>query len=132
VTLWLTSVLSQRKASKNTRVFGTHRLLFRLDQAALYALLDLVVSFSRDIGITVSSSMSRSLTLRYLRNALGDSDEASTVSSSFPEGYHIHTKILQIIKKAIESLEFVRGLPSDTRALVLNSFIGAIKTTFSK
>jgi len=36
--------------------------------------------FSGDIGITTSSTMSRSLTLGYLLKALGDSSEASKVS----------------------------------------------------
>ncbi|PVH80968.1 MFS general substrate transporter [Cadophora sp. DSE1049] len=102
--------LGVSESSLTVALFGT---VAKQDQAALYALFDLVVAFSGDIGLTVSSSMTRGLTYQYLRNALGYSDEAST-----------------IIRKSTASLDYVCGLLSDTRTLVLNSFIYAIQKTF--
>ncbi|KAH6662141.1 major facilitator superfamily domain-containing protein [Halenospora varia] len=98
------------ESSSTVALFGT---VEKSDQAALYALFDLVVAFSGDIGITISSTMTRSLTLSYLREALEDSSEAS-----------------EIIKGAIESLDNIRKLPSKTQILVIDSFVHAIQNTF--
>ncbi|KAE9374178.1 MFS general substrate transporter [Stipitochalara longipes BDJ] len=100
-------------ASESSAIVALLAIVDKSDQAALYALFDLVGLFSGDFGITASSTMSRSLTLGYLRKALGDSSEA-----------------LKIIKGARESLDYIRTLPLHTRTLVINSFVHAIRDTF--
>ncbi|KAN0106773.1 MFS general substrate transporter [Hyaloscypha variabilis] len=101
-------------SSESSSIVALLATVDKSDQAALYALFDLVGLFSGNLGITASSTMSRSLTLAYLRKALGDSNETS-----------------KIIKGARESLDYIRTLPSPTRTLVVDSFLHAIQSTFA-
>ncbi|KAH7377959.1 major facilitator superfamily domain-containing protein [Cadophora sp. MPI-SDFR-AT-0126] len=85
----------------------------KADQSQLYAFFSLTIAIAGDLGIAVSLALTRAFIKWRLSSTLGDSETTD-----------------ELIRKSLDSLDYVRSLPPAEGAIVAEAFISSIEKVF--
>ncbi|PVH79779.1 hypothetical protein DL98DRAFT_588992 [Cadophora sp. DSE1049] len=85
----------------------------KADQSQLYAFFSLTIAVAGDLGIAVSLALTRAFIKWKLSSAFGDSESTD-----------------ELIRKSLDSLNYVRSLPPAESAIVAGAFISSIEKVF--